>query len=349
MSLLRRDRMTKDERMVALLNRERLDRVPVWGSVLGFSAVNVGYSVADIYSNAQRTFEAMSWTSEEYGFQDIPVVFWAPSAGKANLPTSEYSQAPSATTFAVTTEEEAWNLKLPDVSRETGRPPMQCAEMVLREGGPFVNFILMTFNAAAGLCGMDQLCRWMIKRPEVVHRLLRFATDRTIERARFWVETYGPERLMPYTAEPTTSNQLISPKHFEEFAFPYIKESHEAVLDMGVKHILCHICGEQNLNLPFWAQIPMGDPGIVSFGHEVDLEVASKHFPNDVIMGNVEPAVIQSGPPERIYELAVSCIEKGRKHAGGFMLAPGCEMPPRAPSYNVWTMVKAVNDHGWYE
>lgn len=25
---------------------------------------------------------------------------------------------------------------------------------------------------------------------------------------------------------------------------------------IGIKHILCHICGEQNLNLPHWVKVP---------------------------------------------------------------------------------------------
>lgn len=85
---------------------------------------------------------------------------------------------------------------------------------------------------------------------------------------------------------------------------------------MGVKHIHTHICGEQNLNLPHWSQVPMGEPGIISFGHEVDLDIASKYFPNDIIMGNVEPTVIQEGPPEEAYDLSRICIEKGKSILG---------------------------------
>jgi len=118
---------------------------------------------------------------------------------------------------------------------------------------------------------------------------------------------------------------------------------------MGVKHINTHICGEQNLNLPYWAEIPMGNPGIISIGHEVDLDTASKYFPDHIIVGNVEPALIQTGKPEEVYELSRICIEKGKKHPGGFALAPGCELPPMAPPYNVWMMRKAINDFGWYE
>jgi uroporphyrinogen decarboxylase len=66
-------------------------------------------------------------------------------------------------------------------------------------------------------------------------------------------------------------------------------------------------------------------------------------------MGNIEPAIIQSGTPQQVYELSRICIEKGKKIPGGFILAAGCELPPKAPPYNVWMMTKAINDFGWYE
>jgi uroporphyrinogen decarboxylase len=128
-----------------------------------------------------------------------------------------------------------------------------------------------------------------------------------------------------------------------------MKELYKEVRAMGVKHIYVHFCGDQNRNLPYWAQIDYGDPGILSFGHEVDLETAGKYFPKDIIMGNIEPVVIQTGTPEKVYELTKNVIEKGKKCPGGFMLAPGCEMPPLAPEENVWAIMQAVSDFGWYE
>ena len=115
------------------------------------------------------------------------------------------------------------------------------------------------------------------------------------------------------------------------------------------RHFYCHICGEQNKNLPYWSQLDFGDPGFLSFGHEVDLATAAAYFPKDVIMGNINPAVLQTGTPEEVYELTRKVIEKGKRCPGGFMLAPGCEMPPMAPEENVWAMMQAVSDFGWYE
>jgi len=81
----------------------------------------------------------------------------------------------------------------------------------------------------------------------------------------------------------------------------------------------------------------------------VDIETASKYFPEDIILGNIEPARIQTARPEEVYELCRIAIEKGKKHPGGYILAPGCELPVKTPPINVFQMTKAVNDFGWYE
>ena len=91
-----------------------------------------------------------------------------------------------------------------------------------------------------------------------------------------------------------------------------------------------------------------GDPGIVSFGHEVDLTKAAEYFPNDIMAGNLNPTIIQEETPEEVYEASREVIEKYKTLPGGFMFAPGCELPPMAPVDNVRAMTRAVNDVGYY-
>jgi len=92
----------------------------------------------------------------------------------------------------------------------------------------------------------------------------------------------------------------------------------------------------------------MGEPGIISVSQEVDLETAMKYFPKDIIMGNIPPSIIQAGTAEQVYEQTRVCLQKGREAPGGFMLAPGCELPAKAPPHNIWTIMRAINDFGWY-
>ena len=104
----------------------------------------------------------------------------------------------------------------------------------------------------------------MLKKPDVAHKILRLATDHIVDIVRYWVKTFGAERIVPQIWEPLATNLIISPRQFEQFVLPYLKESSEKILAMGIKHILYHICGEQNANLRLWAEVPMGSPGLCS-------------------------------------------------------------------------------------
>jgi uroporphyrinogen decarboxylase len=204
-------------------------------------------------------------------------------------------------------------------------------------------------DVVRSLCGIDTLCRWLIKKPHLVHRLLRLANDYHLKVIRYWVDTFPPADILVFCPAPTTSNQVMSPRHFKEFTLPYQKELHEKILEMGIRHIIVHVCGDQEMNLPFWAQIPMGDPGILSFGHEVSLAKAIEYFGDAaIIAGNIAPAVIQTGSPGQVYELCRQAIAAGKNARRGFILMPGCALPPAAPPYNLFVMKKAADDFGRY-
>lgn len=176
------------------------------------------------------------------------------------------------------------------------------------------------------------------------------AVDHICNVLQYWVDTFGAENIFVWISSPNKSNQIISPRQFERFAFPYHVEFHERLRSIRINAFGLHICGDQNLNLPYFAKTYLWEhPSILSFGHEVDLEVAANYFPNDIIFGNIEPAVIQTGTPQEVYDLSRIVIEKGKKASGGFIFAPGCELPPMSPPVNVYQMTKAVNDFGWYD
>ena len=206
-------------------------------------------------------------------------------------------------------------------------------------------------TTAANVCGVATLCRWMLKRPELAHRVLR--CRRSLGRRGEAVgENFDAGHLLPFIGEPTSANQILSPRQFEEFVLPYQRELHEKILDLGVPSIICHICGDQTNNFPHWKQIPYsldGGPGILSFDHRVSLAGAIELFGRDhIIAGNVEPRLIQDGQPQEVYQACVQALEIGKTAPRGYLLMSGCEVPALAPPYNVYTMVKAVREHGNY-
>ncbi len=352
----RQETMSPPERMHAILTRQRPDRVPFIPFIFGYCARNVGYPIRTVYDDAEKSFWAQMWTAEMFGYDGGALYGYASLGGwefggEIKMPESEWEQAPVVTRFPATTPEQVESLEIPDVETAGAYPVnIQFAKIQQQFGMPVTVFGFSPFTAAGNVAEVDHLCRWMMKKPNTAHLLLRKCTDFHKKVIDYFVDHFPNYPMFVFMGEPTAANQIISPKQFEAFALPYIKEAHQHCLDRGIKNIFAHICGEQNLNLPYWAQIPYGDPGILSFGHEVDLSKVVEMFGDQhVIAGNIEPRIIQEGSWQEVYELCKVAIEKAKDSASGYVLMAGCEVPVQAPPFNLYAMKKAVMDFGFYD
>jgi len=348
--------MVYNERTIRLLNGEKVDRVPMNGNATGFANRNCGYTIASAYNDPQKSFYSMLWTAEQYDWELIPQIFahtllggWD-FGGDVRFPESEYQGALSISKFPATTEDEVWNLQMPNPKTAGGIPyALEYAKLQRQHGLPALFFPRSPFCMASNICGTQQFCRWMIKRPDLCERLLRMSLEHTFNVLQYWIDTFGAENIWVWVSSPSESNQIISPKQFERFALPYHIEFHQRLRKYNIFGFGLHICGEQNLNLPYLASIELWrHPAILSFGHEVAIETAARLFPEDIIFGNINPAIIQTGTPQQVYSETARIVQEGKKVRAGFIFAPGCELPPMSPPFNVYQMTKAINDYGWY-
>lgn len=350
------ERYSPQERVERLLKGLPLDRVPFFTFILGFAAKTAGITVADVYAEPERSFNAQLLTREKYGYDNDPFFGYASYGAwefgaKLRFPRGEYQQAPIVDgKLPVESEQDVDKLALPDVHTAGVLPLAKKFSGLQAEHDMMASVVIGgSFTVAVNIAGEGRLCRWMIKKPDLVHRMLRLTTDHLVDVIKAWSVSFGEERVMPHIWEPAASNQIISPRLFEKFVLPYEKELHTRILSLGIKHILCHICGDHNQNLPFWSDIPMGDPGIVSFGDEVSMENAYKYFgKNCIIAGNIRPSLIQTGTPEQIKNECRKVIQTAKRFPRGFILMPGCEMPVNTPPENMLAMVEAVREYGRY-
>ena len=358
----RKASMTDRERVEALLRHEKPDRVPIWPfAPAGFCCVYTGTSIADAYNKPDVSLAAQRKTAQDFGWVFAPILGYAAMGpwefgGDIKWPSGDFAQAPTVARVPVETEEDVWNLKVPDV-KNSGIVPLQMEFYKLStqeslDNEPFnvFSYISGPFTFSGLIAGVEKFSKWTLTKPKVAHHLLQLTCDYTIQLAQYYKDTFGIEGVLFMGGDPTASNQIISPKQFEEFVMPYQKENNEKILAMGYKHFYMHICGEQNLNLPYWSQVSLGDPGIVSFGHEIELETMASYFPNDIILGNLEPAIIQVRTPDEVYEAAKkNILDDMEKCPAGYIFSPGCELPPMTPVENVKAMGRAINDVGWYD
>jgi len=330
---IRKDRMNKYERWQAMFNHQVPDRMPFFSFGMGFTALHSGLSIADAYSSPEKVVDATTKTAEEFGWQDLPMIAMAAVGawelgGEVKMPSGEWAQAPAVVRRPIESEEDVDKVKLPADISKAGIFPVafETARLQLGRGIPVIQgFSTVPYYFAANGAGVDTICKWMRKKPDLVHKMQEKFIPLSIQLIESWLNLLGPERLLLWIAgAAAVSNQLISAQQFEEFFLPYTKRVYIAAHERGLRQLFLHICGEQNANLPYWAQLPFGDHAFLSFGHEVDLEVAADYFPNAVIIGNIEPAIIQVGSEEEAYEATRKVIEKGKRIGPTrFMLAPG--------------------------
>lgn len=353
---LERERMTSAERMRALLMGQKPDRVPFIPFAYGFNTLIAGYEIGDYYSDPGKSFRSQMLCKEILAHDGNPLFSYASFGawefgGKVRFPSSEWDQAPIVVERPVSSAEDVENLKVPPVETAGYLPnEIEFLKLAAANGLPIFVKLGTPFTSAGSVVGETLMLRWMIKRPELVHKVLRKVTDFFINIAHYFVNEYGAEKIMAFDAGPTEASNLISPQQFEDFVLPYLVEIHEKIMDMGVARFLTHVCGEQNLNLVHWRKVPMGEGGILSFGPEVDLKKAIEIFGNDTIIGgNIDTDILLTGTPEEVYEKTRDTILVGKAAPRGYILMPGCELPPRTPLANIYYMRKALNDHGFYE
>lgn len=103
---------------------------------------------------------------------------------------------------------------------------------------------------------------------------------------------------------------FVSPKHFAEFVTPYLTEIVSAIHDLGLPAIL-HSDG--NLNDILDQLVGAGLDGYQSVDPQgsMDIKAVRERFPDLILMGNVECAMLQDCDDRRIREGVRYCMQHG--------------------------------------
>ena len=202
---LRQDRMSSEERLKAMFENKKPDRIPIGAMATIFSSKNAGYSRTDAYGDPEKSFYAMLWTAEQYGWDPIPQYFGntvlgsLDFGGKVRLPKGEYEGGMVVESYPVKTEKDVSNLKMPD-PKKAGRIPkvMEYSKLQEAHNMPVWFQSRMPFTMAADICGLDLFLRWMIRKPELCEWLMKMAITHTFNVLKYWVDTFGLDKIHVY-------------------------------------------------------------------------------------------------------------------------------------------------------
>jgi uroporphyrinogen decarboxylase len=219
---------------------------------------------------------------------------------------------------------------------------LETAKHLVRKAGG-KQFVALTrwgpFTLAGLLYGAENLMRDIYRNPDAVRRLLDFTGDLYLRYAQLYIDNGVDLALI---AEPTASGDMISREHFEQFVVPVFQKVFTELRSKNVATAL-HICGniENRLDL-----LNSTGAQLVSVDYKVSLQKCREVFGNKTAFaGNMNPVgVMQRETPEGVAAACEQCIADAGE-GGGFVLMPGCDIPPSTPAANLKAMTRAGLSH----
>jgi uroporphyrinogen decarboxylase len=196
-------------------------------------------------------------------------------------------------------------------------------------------------TSAGYIMGVESMIMGILMEPDTVKKLVDKVSVMVSSIQTRMIEAGATVMWM---ADPTSSEDLISPDMFKEFSAPYISR---VVKDVNAQDsstpTFVHICGN---TLNILKDMHETGADCLSFDHAVDPAKAKEAAGRNIsIMGNVDPVqVMMMGTPESITEECYRVIAAAGTE-GGFILAPGCETPIATSDENVLAMGNAARTY----
>lgn len=356
--------MKSRDRVLAALNTEHYDRVPV-GPFIGYRAAEaVGISLRDYYTKGKNIARAQYALQQEVG-HDIMITaadtYYISEA--FGMKTRHYENALPTALPLFSELKETRSLKVPDPEHD-GRMPvyLEAADEMKRLVGDDI-CIRGTgtgpFSLAAYLFGEAKFLMMLAdfesgdrsaEEAKLLHLLLEITSDTTIAFLKAQINR-GVDLI--YMGDSFASAEMISPDYYRKYAFPYHKKVFDTMIPICRERgafTLLHICGD---NRSVLRDFQATGVDIIEIDQKVDIGFARTLLgPEANLIGNLDPShTLLRGTPDEVYSRSREAIQKGVSGDGGagaghFILGSGCFVPTGTPVENLKQMVRASRDLG---
>ncbi|MEM3873174.1 MAG: uroporphyrinogen decarboxylase family protein [Nitrososphaeria archaeon] len=200
----------------------------------------------------------------------------------------------------------------------------------LREEYGYVDGVICTGGIVEGVAltmGYDKFFVWMRKYPDVLHKLLKFATDWQLKYCKAIEDIVGPCKLL---FVPDHVPHMVGKEQFREFVLPYLNKilnNYNNALRIwhnegNTSHIIEEI---DKINAEVWHFGP---------AENIPKCMEKTHF---CLMGNIHPPDLVKMSPQDVIKACENILSKtGAKR---FWLSTGGGMSPNTPFKNIDAMV----------
>jgi len=339
--------MTPIGRAKALKEGRRVDRLPCAPMIAEYAACFAKIDLRDYLHSAKVMADCHIRCYRHFGYDAVGV---SPMVGLAEAMGGVLDYSPDTPPSVKKPPLDNWaalaKAKLPNPEKD-GRLPLFLEAMErIRDaighevkvgggiGGPMA--------VASSFIGTEPLLFAMIKRPEEVHRLLRFSTDAIM----LYMDACAKRGFGCSMGDGLLSASLISPRHFRLYVQPYLQEIADWHRDRFGTAPSMHICGDTKAIWPDMAEIGFGRLSIDDMMSLAEAKEAVGHV--SALKGNVSPmSVLFLGTPKEVQMASCSCLDEAADNPKGFLLSTGCNVAWGTPSQNIQAMLDGARI--WYE
>jgi uroporphyrinogen decarboxylase len=203
---------------------------------------------------------------------------------------------------------------------------------------------LTPFDAFSMMRSIEKFFKDMYQIGSQLEQLMWICNDAAVDAAVKGVEATGINRV--FYGGVRCSGQFIAKKNFERFAWPYLKDIINRLAEKNIVPIL-HFDSDWTENLEYFLELPKG-----KFVLELDsttnifkaYEILRGHCS---IKGDVAPALFTVASPSEMDEYCKKLLTTFR-NGEGLIYSSGCTLPMNARHENVKVFFDAVEKYGRY-
>jgi len=342
--------ITGMDRLVAAINGEKSDRIPVFCNLLDQGAAELGISsLEEYYSNGEHVAEAQLKMREKFGHDNVWSLFYvgkeAELLGCEKIVFSK-SGPPNVEDYVIKSYDDIVNLEIPDdiYSHPGFEENLKCLNILKREVGgkqPICAYLTAGITLPAILMGMDKWLELLLMGPTDIRDLLIEKCSDFFQKEIAAFRKAGADVLV--YSQPFGSTDILPMRLIKELTLPSMKRD----LEPGGMDGMVYYCGSS----PF---INVIDMMIEKFGFGVfylspkdDIAEAKKIINGRALTcGVINDIKLVSWSREEIRAEVKRMLDAGMP--GGKFLFGTLVMPYDIPEKNIRAMLEAAYEYGSY-
>jgi MtaA/CmuA family methyltransferase len=176
---------------------------------------------------------------------------------------------------------------------------------------------------------------------DLIHALLDYSRRVATRYACALIECGGHSTSI---GEPMAGPAKLSPRHYRRYPWIHERRMVDELKSRGIILHL-HICGDTT---KITGDFVATGAQVLEIDHKTDaglLKAAARG--KTCLLGNVDTTLLARGKPAEVEDACRELIEICSP-GGGFILGPGCALPPNTPAENIHALVEAARKYGSY-